>query len=74
MYVCRAQQIALAVEPIVKCFLMNPLSSGTTLCSVLSKLAIAEILRVSKNKKTKKVENPGIDPGTSHMLSERSTI
>ena len=26
-------------------------------------------------KKTKKVlENPGIDPGTSHMLSERSTI
>ena len=22
----------------------------------------------------KKLDNPGIDPGTSHMLSERSTI
>ena len=25
-------------------------------------------------KKKKKVEDPGIDPGTSRMLSERSTI
>ena len=25
-------------------------------------------------KKKKKLENPGIDPGTSRMLSERSTI
>ena len=24
--------------------------------------------------KGKNLENPGIDPGTSHMLSERSTI
>ena len=25
-------------------------------------------------KRKKRLENPGIDPGTSHMLSERSTI
>ena len=27
-----------------------------------------------KNTKKNFLENPGIDPGTSHMLSERSTI
>ena len=29
---------------------------------------------VVKEKKKFSVENPGIDPGTSRMLSERSTI
>ena len=33
-----------------------------------------KILNFSWMKKKKFVENPGIDPGTSHMLSERSTI
>ena len=28
----------------------------------------------SDKKKRERMENPGIDPGTSHMLSERSTI
>ena len=28
----------------------------------------------SRGKKSSAVENPGIDPGTSRMLSERSTI
>ena len=27
-----------------------------------------------RKKRRKKMENPGIDPGTSRMLSERSTI
>ena len=29
---------------------------------------------ISSNRTQKDLENPGIDPGTSHMLSERSTI
>ena len=29
---------------------------------------------VDERRKKKIVENPGIDPGTSRMLSERSTI
>ena len=31
-------------------------------------------LRFCEEKVKRRVENPGIDPGTSHMLSERSTI
>ena len=30
--------------------------------------------RINWRKKNDCLENPGIDPGTSHMLSERSTI
>ena len=39
-------------------------------------VVVHETLRAKKSKsQTNKniVENPGIDPGTSHMLSERST-
>ena len=34
----------------------------------------AQMYTFSEPKKKKLLENPGIDPGTSHMLSERSTI
>ena len=30
--------------------------------------------RKRRTRVTKEMENPGIDPGTSRMLSERSTI
>ncbi len=39
---------------------------------ILSGLTVG--LGVVEMKKKKKMENPGIDPGTSRMLSERSTI
>ena len=32
------------------------------------------VKKIKKKKKEKNVEDPGIDPGTSRMLSERSTI
>ena len=35
---------------------------------------IAMALSIEWLEKKKKVEDPGIDPGTSRMLSERSTI
>ena len=35
---------------------------------------LEKVLCKTKQNKTTTVENPGIDPGTSRMLSERSTI
>ena len=39
-----------------------------------TKLGVFKVHINGKKKEKKKLENPGIDPGTSRMLSERSTI
>ncbi len=41
---------------------------------IISKKVLCILQKLARYLKKKELEAPGIDPGTSHMLSERSTI